>query len=698
MACALAAVVLAAQVKDSRADLALQAAIKKETVDGDLKGAIEQYGKIAQGKDRATAARALVRMGQCYEKMGDAEARKAYERVVREFGDQKDSAEAAGVRLAALGGVGKPAGPGMRVIPTAEGVTLFGPSPDGRYLMQRDKDGGLSLLDPRTRQARRLVAGPVGWATASLDGHQIAFVRSGEAVPELWIVGEDGKGERLLFKPEKGYEAPLGWMPDGRTIVAAIGQQGGPCRLAAIPVQGGPPSTLIEKKCGDLNDIEGGDLQSGTRRLVYSKRVRKDPPQDELWMLSLEDRSEALLYRAQSRAENPLWSPDGKTIAFLSDRRAPGAEMDLWLLRVSDGKPQGIPEMVRKALGPISGGYSGVYADGPITRNGAYYFHHRQQREDMKQLLTVKFDPDTGKAIGTPSFVSHGGLSRDPWFSRDGSWLQFLYMKEASPASLVIQSVDSGEEKPVPFNPKPVRLEWGQIFPDGRSLLISAVHPTQGRGIFRLDLASGAWEALPKPANVGNDGWSTGISPDGKIVILNRAMGEAGYDADTLNRVIAWNIETGQARELATGSGVSAMSYDGKQVAISRPEGKDLVIEVMPVTGGPKREIYRASGFNRACVEWEPDGRYLVFGPQAAPHVNAGGFAKAYMRIPVEGGQAQPIGISVPQDGDVKFPMFLGAVRFHPSGRQLVYVANGEGTRSEDAVLEDFLPGLKASK
>ena len=82
--------------------MALQAAIKKEVVDGDLKGAIEQYKKLAQGRDRAVAAKALVRMGQCYEKLGDAEARKAYERVLREYADQAGAVAEARARLAAL--------------------------------------------------------------------------------------------------------------------------------------------------------------------------------------------------------------------------------------------------------------------------------------------------------------------------------------------------------------------------------------------------------------------------------------------------------------------------------------------------------------------------------------------------------------------------------------------------------------------
>ena len=87
-----------------KAELAFKAATDKEVVDGDLRAAIAMYRKIAQGGDRGVAARALVRMGQCYEKLGDlqaSEARKAYEQVVREFGDQAEVVAEARARLAA---------------------------------------------------------------------------------------------------------------------------------------------------------------------------------------------------------------------------------------------------------------------------------------------------------------------------------------------------------------------------------------------------------------------------------------------------------------------------------------------------------------------------------------------------------------------------------------------------------------------
>jgi lipopolysaccharide biosynthesis regulator YciM len=120
--------------------VALKAAMDKEVVDGDLTGTIEQYRKLAQSANRAVAATALVHMGQCYEKLGDTEARKAYERTIREFGDQKAAAATAHMRLAALSGNGIPKNSEMvarRVWAGPDVDTNGAVSPDGRFLTYR---------------------------------------------------------------------------------------------------------------------------------------------------------------------------------------------------------------------------------------------------------------------------------------------------------------------------------------------------------------------------------------------------------------------------------------------------------------------------------------------------------------------------------------------------------------------------------
>src|SRR5437870_976036 len=75
-------------------EIELQAAIRQETVDGDLQGAIKRFSAIVAkyGKtDRAVTATALVHMAECHQKLGDTESRKIYEQVVKDYADQKDA-------------------------------------------------------------------------------------------------------------------------------------------------------------------------------------------------------------------------------------------------------------------------------------------------------------------------------------------------------------------------------------------------------------------------------------------------------------------------------------------------------------------------------------------------------------------------------------------------------------------------------
>ena len=80
-----------------------QQALSKERAEGKLAEAIALYDRVVRESagDRPLAAKALLRLGECHEKLGDTESRKTYERIVRDFADQKDVAEQARARLSA---------------------------------------------------------------------------------------------------------------------------------------------------------------------------------------------------------------------------------------------------------------------------------------------------------------------------------------------------------------------------------------------------------------------------------------------------------------------------------------------------------------------------------------------------------------------------------------------------------------------
>lgn len=105
--CVLGGVIAVAGGQSGAADVMLRAAIARETVDGDLAGAITQYEAILKRfpNDRAVAARALLQIGGCYEKLGrlEPDARRAYEQIVREYADVSPVLSEARTRLARIG-------------------------------------------------------------------------------------------------------------------------------------------------------------------------------------------------------------------------------------------------------------------------------------------------------------------------------------------------------------------------------------------------------------------------------------------------------------------------------------------------------------------------------------------------------------------------------------------------------------------
>jgi hypothetical protein len=116
---------------------ALEAALHREVVLGDLKGALEQYRALAAapGTPRAIAARAWFQTGLCLEKQGRAaDAVRAYNRVAGEFAGEMPTASWSRARLSSLAS-GRP---GPRNLDFSEGVP--GKAPPGWFVPALPKD------------------------------------------------------------------------------------------------------------------------------------------------------------------------------------------------------------------------------------------------------------------------------------------------------------------------------------------------------------------------------------------------------------------------------------------------------------------------------------------------------------------------------------------------------------------------------
>ena len=117
-----------------------QQGLAKERAEGNLDEAIRIFGRAvtAAGADRALAARALLQIGDCDEKLGKPSANVTYERILREYADQPEAVVVARARLAVLSAApAKQLTPGTPPEPTLNKASLWGGaiSPDGRYVL-----------------------------------------------------------------------------------------------------------------------------------------------------------------------------------------------------------------------------------------------------------------------------------------------------------------------------------------------------------------------------------------------------------------------------------------------------------------------------------------------------------------------------------------------------------------------------------
>ena len=187
-------------------------ALVKERSEGNLKEAIRLYKRTAEtaGKDRALAANALLEAGKCYLKTGDAEARKLFERVIRDYSDQKEAVTLARAKLAKEPGIRDIHMSFRQLWNVPDQADLLGAtSRDGRYIPYVDwaDHGNLFVHDLVLDTNRRLtdtanndLPGAKVWEAAdgdasfSRDGKQLIYSYGRGNRYELRLIDMKGDG------------------------------------------------------------------------------------------------------------------------------------------------------------------------------------------------------------------------------------------------------------------------------------------------------------------------------------------------------------------------------------------------------------------------------------------------------------------------------------------------------------------------
>src|SRR6266536_3536265 len=146
-----------------------QKALVKERAVGDVEEALRLYQRIVKefGGNHALAAKAELRMGLLYDRLGrKADAQRAYQAVVNQYGDQTNEARQARAKIVVAAAPRRninatpktTTGPNVRQLWAGSDVDTEGaPSPDGRFLSFMEKtNNNLAVRDLITGQIRIL--------------------------------------------------------------------------------------------------------------------------------------------------------------------------------------------------------------------------------------------------------------------------------------------------------------------------------------------------------------------------------------------------------------------------------------------------------------------------------------------------------------------------------------------------------------
>jgi len=686
--------------KDDQAEVLIQAAHQKQLVEGQLEQAIQLYKRIVQehAGNRTVAAKALLEMGQCYEKLGNTEARKAYERLLRDYGDQDELAARARKRLAAISSKVASGSSEMvtRRVWTEPGEYIGGSlSPDGRYLSCVDmRTGDLAARELDTGKMRHLThksstesSESAFFSTISPDGKEVAYNWfGGKDGPDLRVVRWDGSAPRVLYAKKGLYPFPADWSPDGKYILTHLFNEAGANQIAVISAADGSARVLKTLEWSSLTMRFSPD----GRYIAYDAASPQDSGNRDIFLLSADGSREIRLVEHPADDQLLGWTPDGNHILFASDR---SGTMSVWLLRVLDGNPQGAPELVKQDIGQAQ----------PIgfTRTGSFYYGLVIGASDV---YTAEFDPASGRVVTQPQRVVQRfvGSNFSPAWSPDGQFLAYISSRGPGlighrPEIISIRSLKTGEERDLP--PK-LSFTWGPIrwSPDGRSILVSGKDKKIKHGLFLVDAQTGdvtptvMWEdrEIDAPA------WF----PDGKRLLFHSQRFEAGTIMPAT--VVIRDLATGQEKVIfqpPAGMKIDdiALSPDGQQVALTllEKQTQSSVLKVLPISGGEARELTRTKEpevIVGDSLSWSSDSRYIVFGRAVNSQELLGGYfphgrETQMLAISSRGGELHALGLSMDS---------ANSASFDPAGHHIAFAAGR--AKSEIWVMENFLPTLKAAQ
>jgi Tol biopolymer transport system component len=605
-----------------------QRALAAERGAGDLQTAILLYKQVAAAGDRALAARALVRLGEAYEKLGSREARSAYERVVRDYADQNESVNIARNRLA-----------GLTTTRTASAPT---PAPSLTLLYAE-------LPRLRLRDTPQFDFSPAGDEIVMRRPRNDRDALLGAA---LEIVNSGGTLSRTLVAAarEVGINSPR-WSPDGEYIAfvrrAFVGSDTSFAELMVVPAAGGTPRRLISDAALAIpNPTRGGLFWTPDSKGLTVSTARG------LVTVDLQGNVVRTAPMELRHLQHVIgYSPDGRWIVYdrVNDDSEQHDETDIWLV------PAGGGDRIQLTNAP------GLDSWPAWGDSRTIYFV--SDRSGHSNVWRLEIDPTSGRPVGEPVQMTHytDAMILYPRVVDGGRRLTFAIMREMS-------AVHAGSPDDIGSTRAVARGVQPQLSPDGKTVyyVSQGEHPF---GIFAVPVGGGRSRRLVTGRPGGIFFTAFAVSGDGHSL---------AYFAREGTQTALYTVPTagGTPTEIIRLEGkehlVPAWSPDSRRLAYSHRDG----LYVIPATGGPPEKIATTRGWDGWSVRWSPDGQHVAaFG---WPERGAGGANENIVYVvPASGGELRRL-------TSAEEPGYKEGLEWHPDSRRLTYMYYGHDFRGDE--------------
>jgi len=475
------------------------------------------------------------------------------------------------LRVASLEGTGLPQSQLLFANEDVTDVKAFDWSPDGNWiavqLERKDRTGQIGLISVRDGSLRVLKSAEWRYIFElyfSPDGQYLAFdLPVGDNQQrDVFILAVDGSGEiPAAMGPTQ--DSMMGWSPDGKHLLFAS-ERGGTVGLWAVTIADGRPQGPPELIKSDITPHSQGLSASGSLYygvLLGGRDIHVASVDLETGKLVGE-----LVRPVQSFVGSnaqPDWSPDGKYLAYISNRRQTSIDRVLAIQFVETGQ-------VREFRPKLSNFQRLRWA--PDGRSLLFQGTDRKGRQGAYRI-----DAQTGEVRAIAVSEPGGGLSW-PQSSQDG---RKVYYRKGAPdsMSLVERDLASGNEREIIRRNS---LGAPSLSSDGRFIATTYNDgATKSSVVLLIPVSGGEPRELLRVSQPQSLDQFVAWMPDGRAVLVNKSLNESGDQREL------WLVPTagGQPRKIDIGAawfgGPIKVHPDGRQITFMAGENNSKELWVL---------------------------------------------------------------------------------------------------------------------